>query len=92
MFSFSAPAQFSTYSSPPLLFLKVMVHCRNLSNCGLSWEEYCTEIRARSLLPILMGFLKRSFSTTKNVNAPFLVMSVLISLTILRIASIGSTS
>ena len=38
----------------------------------------------------LMAFLKRSLSATANVNAPFLEMSVLMSLMELLMASIGS--
>lgn len=93
MSSFSAPSQLSMYSSPSPSIFTVVVHFRNLSDCGFAFAEYWTDIRARFLLILwvtLMGFLKRSFSTTTNVNAPFLVKSVAISLTKLFMASTGS--
>ena len=93
MSSFSAPAQLITYSSPASSLLTVVVHSRNLRDCGLSCDEYWTDTLACFLASVLMTlteFLKRSLSTTTNVNAPFLAMSVLTSSTELLMASMGS--
>ena len=93
MFSPSAPVQIKRFLLPTLVVSIVVEHFKNLSNFGLFWVEYCTDILDNlpfSFLLIPMGFSNRSFRMTRKLNAPFLEVSISTSRTELLNASTGS--